>query len=412
MRENILLFSNAYHAFILNEIEYASRSFKRVVLLCPYHQELDKVCKRMKNVEYLYEECDYRINLKNLVLALTVFDRVALKQILLAFKNKKITRSYLYIIFSYMLSTVILKKVMKKIISESGEWIALSLWFAQTAYAFSRIKGNYKELKIFSLAHSFEVDDKKNKYINYSFKKMCHDNLENIFFISRNVMEEYIQNHVKKQFWRDDILSVYYLGTIKKQQGDCQMSVDGKFRLVSCSHCIEVKRIDLIIEALGHIEDIEIEWIHIGDGKLFNSLKKQAESLKRDNIRIKWLGKKNNDFVHQFFVTNAVDAFINTSFSEGIPVSLMEAMAYGIPVIATDVGGNSEIVFNDINGFLLSENPEAKEVAASIRKLFNMSTDNRKNLRKNSAEIFERSFNADKLRPEFYSLLKGKKEIV
>jgi glycosyltransferase involved in cell wall biosynthesis len=44
--------------------------------------------------------------------------------------------------------------------------------------------------------------------------------------------------------------------------------------------------------------------------------------------------------------------FLNTSSSEGLPVSMMEAISNGIPIVATNVGGVSEIV-NDVTGFLI-----------------------------------------------------------
>ena len=58
--------------------------------------------------------------------------------------------------------------------------------------------------------------------------------------------------------------------------------------------------------------------------------------------------------------------FINVSSTEGIPVSIMEAMSFGIPVIATAVGGTPEIVNNE-NGYLLSKDPSAKELAEVIQ---------------------------------------------
>jgi len=45
-----------------------------------------------------------------------------------------------------------------------------------------------------------------------------------------------------------------------------------------------------------------------------------------------------NDVLN-YYASNPVDVFINTSSSEGLPVSIMEAMSFGIPVIATNVGG-------------------------------------------------------------------------
>ena len=49
---------------------------------------------------------------------------------------------------------------------------------------------------------------------------------------------------------------------------------------------------------------------------------------------------------------NDFDLFVNMSLSEGIPVSIMEAISFGIPIIATNVGGNAEIV-NDETGVLI-----------------------------------------------------------
>ena len=45
--------------------------------------------------------------------------------------------------------------------------------------------------------------------------------------------------------------------------------------------------------------------------------------------------------------------YVNLSTSEGIPVSIMEAMSYGIPVVATDVGGTSEAVVTGRSGLLI-----------------------------------------------------------
>ena len=45
-----------------------------------------------------------------------------------------------------------------------------------------------------------------------------------------------------------------------------------------------------------------------------------------------------------YYKNNIIDIFINLSASEGIPVSIMDAISFGIPCIATNVGGTGEIV--------------------------------------------------------------------
>jgi len=49
----------------------------------------------------------------------------------------------------------------------------------------------------------------------------------------------------------------------------------------------------------------------------------------------------------------AADVFVLTSDSEGLPLSVLEAMATGLPCVVTDVGGNSEAIEHNINGFLV-----------------------------------------------------------
>jgi glycosyltransferase involved in cell wall biosynthesis len=51
-------------------------------------------------------------------------------------------------------------------------------------------------------------------------------------------------------------------------------------------------------------------------------------------------------------VLRAFDMFVMTSFSEGTSLALLEAMASGLPVIASDVGGNKNIISHGENGFL------------------------------------------------------------
>jgi glycosyltransferase involved in cell wall biosynthesis len=72
-----------------------------------------------------------------------------------------------------------------------------------------------------------------------------------------------------------------------------------------------------------------------------------------------------HDAVRDFYLTQPVDVFVNASTTEGVPVSIMEAMSFGVPVVATDVGGTGELV-NSRNGALLVPNPTPAEIADAI----------------------------------------------
>ncbi len=103
-----------------------------------------------------------------------------------------------------------------------------------------------------------------------------------------------------------------------------------------------------------------------------------------------------------YYRLNPVDLFINTSLSEGgCPVGIVEALSFGIPIIATNIGGNPETV-NSKNGVLLPANPKPKEIANAIFKIIS-ETDNTKiqKMRTESYKLWEKTFNADKLCPKF-----------
>jgi glycosyltransferase involved in cell wall biosynthesis len=50
---------------------------------------------------------------------------------------------------------------------------------------------------------------------------------------------------------------------------------------------------------------------------------------------------------------NRADAYILPSYNEGLPISILEAMSYGMPIISTRVGGIPEILTNEVNGFIM-----------------------------------------------------------
>ena len=62
---------------------------------------------------------------------------------------------------------------------------------------------------------------------------------------------------------------------------------------------------------------------------------------------------------------NTTDIFILPSLREGLPTVVIEAMSYGLPVIATDVGGTSELLINGETGFLI----KPSDVDSLIKKL-------------------------------------------
>ena len=116
--------------------------------------------------------------------------------------------------------------------------------------------------------------------------------------------------------------------------------------IVSCSNLLPIKQIDLIAETLSKLND-SVKWIHFGGP---NSKALQLELDYKEmypNLSVEMRGVISNPDILSFYEENEVDLFVNLSKSEGTPVSIMEAMSYGIPVLASNVGGISEMLDNN-----------------------------------------------------------------
>jgi len=101
----------------------------------------------------------------------------------------------------------------------------------------------------------------------------------------------------------------------------------------------------------------------VGDGPEMNNLQKLACNLSIAN-NVHFLG---NRFDIPDVLSN-LDIFVLSSQTEGISISLLEAMASGLPCIATDVGGNPEVIINNITGFIVRQEND-QELANKILEL-------------------------------------------
>lgn len=88
----------------------------------------------------------------------------------------------------------------------------------------------------------------------------------------------------------------------------------------------------------------------------------------------------------------------------------MEAISYGIPTIATDVGGTSEIVVDGVSGYLLREQFEPEELATCIKRVADLSETEYSELRKSTRKLWLEKFQAKKNYLEFSQLICRLKE--
>jgi glycosyltransferase involved in cell wall biosynthesis len=115
----------------------------------------------------------------------------------------------------------------------------------------------------------------------------------------------------------------------------------------------------------------------------------------KSNIKYVVNGDITKKQVYEYLQKEHFDALINTSSYEGIPVSMMEAMSFSIPVIGTNVGGVAEIIEDTKNGYLLTANPELSEIIEKLTQLYLLDDETYLNLRRNAYITWQTKFNAE-----------------
>jgi len=146
-----------------------------------------------------------------------------------------------------------------------------------------------------------------------------------------------------------------YLGSSRLFEPTNISTTTHRKTIVSCSWINNKKNVHLIPQLLKD-SGIDFQWIHFGSGpKEWEDRLNAAIDQAGIRGRINLMGNTPNSDIQRFYADHRVDAFISLSSTEGVPVSFMEALSYGIPVFATDVGGNQEII-TDYNGALVPYN--------------------------------------------------------
>lgn len=280
--------------------------------------------------------------------------------------------------------------------------VIYSFWFLQSAHCAALLKKHVKDYFhcktiAISRAHGYDLYEYRYKMNYLPFRETILQGLDRVYPCSQDGAV-YLQ---KKYPLYKDKIQCSYLGTF--DQGENPAESGQQFIIATCSSIISVKRLQLLAAALSLLEKqgiTDIQWYCIGDGNLKPVLMKYCQT-NLSKIKVNFLGYLANDMVFDLYRHQHIDAFINVSSSEGLPVSIMEAQSFGIPVIATDVGGTAEIVHDD-NGMLISSDPTPQEVAAAIMKLKSLSSDAIKTKRMHSRKNWQEHFNAELNYSEFH----------
>lgn len=181
-----------------------------------------------------------------------------------------------------------------------------------------------------------------------------------------------------QNFFEKEGITIAHIGDISTAKGwDCTLKAFAKAKGL-------LPNINLRFVSAGRLCDIDLRTI---------------KSLQNE------LSISEKDFEFLGFVNNPEDIYFNTdvlvlaSDSEGLPMSILEAQSFGIPVLCTDVGGCSEIIKDGYNGFVVKK--DSDEIAHRICDIVK-DKDLREKMRNNAVKTHQKTFSLEVMATNYY----------
>lgn len=157
-----------------------------------------------------------------------------------------------------------------------------------------------------------------------------------------------------------------------KENNLCQRQSKQKLKLVTVGRLVQGKGIDLCLVAMSKIRDLDVTLQIIGDGDERANLEQLVLKLKLEN-NVEFLGLKTSQEIAKHLSESHVllqpSRQAKNGWVEGFGVSITEAMASGLPVIATKIGGIPDQLRDNVEGFLI-ECENSQSLVDKIKKYF------------------------------------------
>jgi glycosyltransferase involved in cell wall biosynthesis len=300
----------------------------------------------------------------------TLFSSILWKELTFLIQNRALNYATFLTASKCVVNVLMIETLLTSVVRKYDIDTVYCYWNDYQAYASLLLKRKGVIKKVYSRCHNYDLYEERRPMSYMPFKRQVINELDRLFVICDSA-----RTYAETRYGvKPEILNVSRLG-VNIPNSMCPTSDRGRLNLLSLSYCVKVKRVDKIIDAIKifakNNPSIAVVWTHVGGGAMKDELYKYAtEALSPLGVNVEFAGELKNKEVLNLFETHEFDLFINTSEFEGVPVSIMEAMSYGVPVIAPDVGGISEILDVENNACILV--PEAGLVecfAAAISKL-------------------------------------------
>jgi glycosyltransferase involved in cell wall biosynthesis len=158
----------------------------------------------------------------------------------------------------------------------------------------------------------------------------------------------------------------------QKQQARRALGIGSEFVWLAVGRLVPVKDYPTLFRALELLSVKDFKLLIAGQGPLEQELREECRRRGLDDS-VRFCGARED--IRDLYA--AADGFVMCSEFEGLSLALLEAAAMGLPAVVTRVGGNPEIVADNVSGFLVSPG-DATELSAAMHKLMDSSPERRR----------------------------------
>ncbi|MFC5337629.1 glycosyltransferase [Leucobacter denitrificans] len=400
--------------FIENEITYLSKGFTKV-LIAPlsYRPGMSQTRVVPENVELVLPGARYRTasDLRDIIsFILRHPGRFFLSIRRSIFSKEKLRFRHIDLMFDLHCSMLAenINGALSKNYNDPELSIIYCYWFHTQARVAVALKSliQFQSTPIISRGHRSDIYEEAHLNGHLPQRRIMITDMKKLYAVSEDGTA-----YLKEKFPRfAKQIETRYLG-VNAATNAGNPSLQSK-QLVTCSAISNVKRLPLLIEALAILQKShpDVVWIHYGWGE--GSAVDSVVALAREKLTpgsFDFKGAIPNSDLRAVYGSTPATAFINVSSSEGVPVSMMEALAQGLPLIATDVGGSRELINTKLGMFpgLLSSDPSPTEVASAIQALLESSDSDYANYVKASLLAWESKWSAERNYSKFTQDIAG-----
>lgn len=355
-------FGHRHETFLDAELPVLARSFERVIVVPSLRDDYVRALPAGVRCETLLADASRREVLRELVRT----PGRSVRQYACAVASEHAAKAYVLHPKTYAgsLGKNVLKfRLLREFVRREGLQKALfyDYWLENSTLALSWLRRDEVVERAVARAHGFDLYDERWPTGAVPFRGFKLESLDRVFPISAHGLDYLARKHPAAR----PRLTVSRLGVAASSVDRPSNGGDQRV-VVSCASLHPSKRVERIPSVLAAI-GLPLSWVHFGDGPGRDEVERAARLLPQ-HVSWRLAGHVDHAELLEFYRHHRVDLFLSLSEKEGLPVSMMEAISVGVPVLAVGVDGVPEIV-TARTGRLVDADDSPETIALAARRL-------------------------------------------